>query len=59
MHKLLLLSVESIENPHSGAMNSVQMKKPFAPKEKTPPFGIPINARQLVITLDAPSLLIK
>jgi hypothetical protein len=40
-------------------MNSVQMKKPFAPKEKTPPFGIPINARQLVITLDAPSLLIK
>jgi hypothetical protein len=53
MHKLLPLSAESVENPHSEAMNTVQMKKPFASREKPPPFGIPINARQPVITLDA------
>jgi hypothetical protein len=35
------------------------MKKPFASKEKTPPFGIPINARQPVITPDALPLLNK
>jgi hypothetical protein len=35
------------------------MKKPFAFGEKPPPFGIPINARQPVITPDALSLLIK
>jgi hypothetical protein len=29
------------------------MEKPFAFREKLPPFGIPINARQLVITPDA------
>jgi hypothetical protein len=36
MHKLLLLGVESAENPHSGSMNTVSTKKPFASKEKTP-----------------------
>jgi hypothetical protein len=59
MHKLLLLGIESAENPHSGVMNTVSMKKPFASKEKPPPFGIPINARQPVITPDALPLLIK
>jgi hypothetical protein len=55
----LLLGVESTENPHSGAMNTVSMKKPFVSKEKPPPFGIPINARQSVITPNALPLLIK
>jgi hypothetical protein len=35
------------------------MKKPFASKKKPLPFGIPINARQPIITPDALSLLIK
>jgi hypothetical protein len=34
-------------------MNIVSMKKPFTSKEKPLPFGIPINARQPVITPDA------
>jgi hypothetical protein len=55
----LLLGVESAENPHSGTMNTVLMKKPFASKEKPPPFGILINVRQSVITPDALALLIK
>jgi hypothetical protein len=44
----LLLGVESTENPYSGAMNTVPMKKPFASKEKPPSFGIPINAGLLL-----------
>jgi hypothetical protein len=58
-HKLLPLGAKSARNPHSGTMNIVSLKKPFASKEKPPPFGIPINARQPVITPDALSLLIK
>jgi hypothetical protein len=54
----LLLGVPQ-KNPYSGAMNTVSMKKPFASKEKPPSFGIPINARQPVITPDALPLLIK
>jgi hypothetical protein len=57
--KLLLLGVESAENPHSGAMNTVPIKKLFASKEKPPSFGIPINARQPFITPYALPLLIK
>jgi hypothetical protein len=59
MQKLLPLGVESAKNPHSGTMNTVSLKKPFASKEKPPPFGIPINARWTVITPDASPLLIK
>jgi hypothetical protein len=59
MHKLLPLGVESAENPHSGIMNTISLKKPFASKEKPPLFGIPINARRPIITLDAFPLLIK
>jgi hypothetical protein len=55
----LLLGVEPAENPHPGTMNTVPMKKPFTSKEKPLPFGIPINARQPVITPDALPLLIK
>jgi hypothetical protein len=55
----LPLGVESAENPHSGTMNTVLLKKPFASKEKPPSFGILINARQPVITPDASPLLIK
>jgi hypothetical protein len=55
----LLLGIESTENPHSGTMNTVSMKKPFASKEKPPSFGILINTRQLVVTPDALPLLIK
>jgi hypothetical protein len=55
----LVLGAESAENPYSRAMNTVLMKKPFASKEKPSPFGIPINARQRVITPDALPLLIK
>jgi hypothetical protein len=40
-------------------MDTVPMKKPFASKEKPPPFGTPINAREPVITPDALPLLIK
>jgi hypothetical protein len=40
-------------------MNTVSLKKPFASKEKPPPFGILINARRPVITPDAFPLLIK
>jgi hypothetical protein len=40
-------------------MNTIFFKRPFAPKEKTPSFGIPINARWPVITLDALPLLIN
>jgi hypothetical protein len=50
----LLLGIESAENPHSGTMNTVSMKKPFASNEKPPSFGILINTRQPVITPDAP-----
>jgi hypothetical protein len=59
MHKLWLLGVESAENPHSGTMNTVSTKKPFASKEKPPSFGILINTRQPFITPDALPLLIK
>jgi hypothetical protein len=40
-------------------MNTISLKKPFASKEKTPSFGIPINARGPVITAGAFPLLIK
>jgi hypothetical protein len=40
-------------------MNTILMKKPFASKEKPPPFSIPINARQPVITPDTLPLPIK
>jgi hypothetical protein len=40
-------------------MNTVSLKKPFAPKEKDPSFGILINARWPVITPDAFPPLIK
>jgi hypothetical protein len=40
-------------------MNTVLLKKLFASKENPPSFGIPINARQPVITPDAFPLLIK
>jgi hypothetical protein len=59
MHKLLPLGAESAENPHLAIMNTVLLKKPFASKEKSLSFGIPINARQPVITPDASPLLIK
>jgi hypothetical protein len=59
MQKLLPLGVESAENPHSGTMNTVSLKKPFASKEKPSSFGIPINACQPVVTPDAFPLLIK
>jgi hypothetical protein len=58
-HKPLPLGVESAENPHSGIMNTVSLKKPFASKEKPPSFGILINARWPVITPDVFLLLIK
>jgi hypothetical protein len=59
MHKLLLLGVESAENLHSGTMNTVSMKKPFAAKEKPSPFCILINTHQPFITPDALPLPIK
>jgi hypothetical protein len=40
-------------------MNTVSLKEPFASKEKSLLFGIPINARWQVITPDASPLLIK
>jgi hypothetical protein len=40
-------------------MNTILLKKPFASKEKTPSFGILINARRPVITPDALPPLIK
>jgi hypothetical protein len=55
----LPLGAESAENPHLRIMSTVPSKKPFASKEKTPSFGIPINARWPVITPDALPLLIK
>jgi hypothetical protein len=58
-HKLLPLGAKPTENPHSGTMNTVSLKKPFASKEKPPSFGIPINARWPVISPDASPLLIK
>jgi hypothetical protein len=35
-HKLLPLGVESVENPYSGAMNTIQMEKTFRIQGKTP-----------------------
>jgi hypothetical protein len=58
-HKLFPLGAKSAENPHSGIMSTVPLKKPFASKEKPPSFGIPINAHRPVITPDALPLLIK
>jgi hypothetical protein len=40
-------------------MNTISLKRPFAPKEETPSFGISINARWPVITPDALLMLIK
>jgi hypothetical protein len=40
-------------------MNTILLKKPFASKENPMSFGIPINARRLLITPDAFPLLIK
>jgi hypothetical protein len=54
----LSLGVESAENPYSGAMNTVQWKTLHI-RGETLLFGIPINARQPVITPDALSRLIK
>jgi hypothetical protein len=55
----LPLGAELAENPHLGIMNTISLKRPFAPKEETPSFGIPINACWPVITPDALLLLIK
>jgi hypothetical protein len=40
-------------------MDTISLKKPFASKEKTPSFGIPINVHWPVIIPDAFPLLIK
>jgi hypothetical protein len=55
----LPVGAKSAENPHSGIMNNISLKKSFASKKKPSSFGIPINARWPVITPDAFLLLMK
>jgi hypothetical protein len=56
----LPLGAKFAENPYSGIMNTVSLKKPFASKEKKlPSVGILINAGRPVITPDALPPLIK
>jgi hypothetical protein len=58
-HKLFPLGAKSTENPHSGIMNTISLKKTLFIQGKPPSFGIPINAHRLVITPNAFPLLIK